>query len=158
MVWLMAMIGCDGSEPTTATEATSSVQFQEPATPQEALRGVVESWANYPNGGSGDIMLAHARMFYLHRDEILKTLEIVETLEEGPFAYVMYRYSVGATICRDAHSFMQVEGSWFLVNIPYFSERTPLEADVFRTHQDFLAQAQDKASQWTEKQSACWWE
>ena len=57
-----------------------------------------------------------------HRDEMLKTLEVVETVETEKLAVSFVRYSVGTTVYRDSVWMRKFDGRWLISANQYFSE------------------------------------
>jgi len=68
-------------------------------------------------GDAGLLDPAYRAYFRFHKDEIFKTLEVVETSESGDYGIAFYRYSIGTNIVRRAIWCGKVNGEWYWV--PY---------------------------------------
>ncbi len=56
-----------------------------------------------------------------HRDEMLKTLEVVETKESANIGVAFIRYSVGTKMYRKGIWMRKVDGNWRVCQSQYFS-------------------------------------
>ncbi len=91
----------------------------------------------------------------LHREEMLKTLEVVETAETDSVAVGFVRYSIGATVYRDAVWMRRVDGQWRATWSQYFSG---YEKDPFGDGKPDGAKALIKrVSDWNEESPKAWW-
>ena len=90
-----------------------------------------------------------------HRDEMLQTLEVVETAETDNVAVGFVRYSIGATIYRDAVWMRRIDGQWQPAWNQYFSE---YEDDPFGDGKPDNAKALIKrVSEWEKQSPKSWW-
>jgi hypothetical protein len=91
----------------------------------------------------------------LHRDEMLKTLEVVETAETSNVAVGFVRYSIGATVYRDAIWMRKVDGQWRATLTQYFSD---YEKDPFGDGKPEEAKVLIKrVSDWRGESPKAWW-
>jgi hypothetical protein len=91
----------------------------------------------------------------LHRDEMLKTLEVVEAVETTNVAVGFVRYSIGATVYRDAVWMRKVDGQWRASSSQYFSD---YEKDPFGDGKPEEAKALIKrVSNWKDESPKAWW-
>lgn len=85
--------------------------------PSSDLEKAVNDYVEFQVSGGfglGYVVIDNAYYDWLHRDEILNTLEIVkiDTLEDR--AAVFVRWTVGTNIFREGYMFRNVEGVWAL--------------------------------------------
>ncbi len=153
----LVVTGCD--EGTTASSAPAkhlvAADLEAARTVKGAVRMLVASWLTPFT--VDEIPSATGWHRLSNRDELLRTLEVVEVLEEHPFARALYQYSIGSTVCRKTITMQLVDGFWLSASIPYFSEYSPYEKRIHLNHQDFLQNAQERAAEWVDKQPSCWW-
>jgi len=86
---------------------------------------------------------------------MLQTLEVVETAETDNVAVGFVRYSIGATIYRDAVWMRRIDGQWQPAWNQYFSE---YEDDPFGDGKPDNAKALIKrVSEWEKQSPKSWW-
>jgi hypothetical protein len=91
----------------------------------------------------------------LHRDEMIKTLEVVETPETPNVAVAFVRYSIGATVYREAVWMRRIEGQWRATLGQYFSD---YEKDPFGDGKPDEAKALIKrVTDWKGQSPKSWW-
>ena len=89
-----------------------------------------------------------------HRDEMLRTLEVVETAELDSMAASFTRYSIGANIYRKVVWLRKVDGQWRVSQKTYFSEYSDDPGADWKSEKAkaLLSRVKD----WEEKSKA-WW-
>lgn len=77
-----------------------------------------------PEGGAEqfEYMLDRPNFVRQHRDEMLKTLEVVDTVQTQNIAVGFVRYSIGATTYHDSVWMRKIDGQWRPAWNQYFSE------------------------------------
>ena len=90
-----------------------------------------------------------------HRDEMLRTLEIVEVVETEKMGAAFVRYSVGAHIYRKGIWMRKVDGSWRVLLTQYISS---FGDDPFRDGKPQEAKKLIKRVEEWEKDSENWWD
>ena len=68
-----------------------------------------------PGLGDGWFYPAYQAYANFHKDEIFKTLEVVETSESGRYGIAFYRYSIGTNTVRRAIWCGKFNGEWYWV-------------------------------------------
>ena len=91
-----------------------------------------------------------------HKDEILKTIEVVEkdTIPGKDFILVFYRYSVGADIVHQTEYMKQMDGKWY-IHPAYFAS---YDDDPFGNGKGIEGKALlEKADKWRKEDENIWW-
>lgn len=99
---------------------------------------------------------AASSYIYNHKDEILKTLEIVEvdTIPDKDFVLVFYRYSIGSEIVHAYNYMKKLDGKYFL----YYRYFSSYEGDPFKNGRGTEGKALlKKLDDWTEADKNIWW-
>jgi len=92
----------------------------------------------------------------LHREEMLKTLEVVDTSQTDNIAVAFIRYSIGSTVYRDAVWMRKVDGRWLVCWKQYFSDYGD---DPFGDGKPDAAKAVIKrVNEWEQESPKEWWE
>ncbi len=98
-----------------------------------------------------------AQFFRAHREEIKKTLEVVEVMENGNLAIAFVRYSIGSDLYREVKWLRKVDSSW-TINLGYYSKYTDEEDDpVLKGKMDWLKKVIDKKDAWERDNEPIWW-
>jgi hypothetical protein len=99
-------------------------------------------------------LLDRVEFLRIHRDEMVKSLEVVEIVETEKIAVALVRYSIGLSVYRDRVWMRRVDGRWF-ASVAYFSEYAE---DPFGDGKPDEAKALIKRVEAWEKASAeKWW-
>jgi hypothetical protein len=100
-------------------------------------------------------LLDRPNFLRLHRGEMLKTLEVVDTAETSNVAVSFVRYSIAATVYRDAVWMRKVDGQWRATLNQYFSG---YEKDPFGDGKPEEAKAlMKRVSDWKDESPKAWW-
>jgi hypothetical protein len=90
-----------------------------------------------------------------HREEMLKTLEVVETVEADTLAACFVRYSVGGSIYRQVQWLHRIDGDWRVSQKSYFSS---LADDPFNDgNPDRAKNLLKRVVQWEKDSAPIWW-
>ena len=149
-------VGCESSPTESAHDPLTAADLQATSS---TLEGAVRSFIDHTTRGPTKrypFTMASSWYERTHRDEILKTLEIVRVEENIPFGMAFFRFSIGTVICRDSQAFHNLEGVWLPTYIPHFSEYSPPEKTIHIEHIDFLKKMDEESDEWKKEQPKCW--
>lgn len=145
---------------TSCTQGSSS-PAETPPSAYEAkgsIEGTLKEAFTYDlNNAAVPVFNAQSQFKREHKDEILKTLEVVETAEipKQDITLVFYRYSVGTDFARSTAYFKEVDGKWYFYS-KYFSS---YDDDPFRNGQGENGKALlEKVEKWEDSDSMPWWQ
>lgn len=91
-----------------------------------------------------------------HKNELLRSLEIVEKIEvpTKKLILVFYKYSIGADVVRKTLWFKKLEGKWFLFDRNISSN----EEDPFQDgNPDEAKKVLERAGKWNKESEDVWW-
>jgi hypothetical protein len=96
----------------------------------------------------------HQAFLRAHRDEMLKTLEIVDVTQTDKIAVAFVRYSVGSNVYREGVWMRRVDGRWRVCSSQYFSS---FGDDPFNDGKPDEAKKLIKRLDDWEKDAKTWW-
>ena len=124
---------------------------------QNTIEGTLKASMEYDFQFSDQVPLTDKAYFNSkHKDEILKTFEVVEkeTIPGKDIVLVFYRYSVGADIVHATSYMKQMDGKWY-IHSKYYSS---YDDDPFKNGQATEGKALlEKLSKWEEESKDIWW-
>lgn len=124
---------------------------------QNTIEGTLKASTEYDIQFNEQVPLTDKAYFTAkHKDEIIKTIEVVEkdTIPSKDFILVFYRYSVGADIVHKTTYMKQMEGKWY-VHPAYFGS---YEDDPFKNGKGVEGKALlDKSDKWEKEDENIWW-
>ncbi|MGI8600219.1 MAG: hypothetical protein ACR2KB_13275 [Chitinophagaceae bacterium] len=97
-----------------------------------------------------------ARYYFLkkHKDEVLKTLEVVEEVEvQKDVVLIFYRYSIGTDIVKQTIYMRKIDGKY----LPYSKYYSSYEDDPFKNGKPDEGKALLKKAEEWEKNENIWW-
>ena len=124
---------------------------------QNTVEGTLKASMEYDFQFSDQVSLTDKAYFNSkHKDEILKTIEVVEkdTIPGKDIVLVFYRYSVGADIVHATSYMKQIDGKWY-IHSKYYSS---YDDDPFKNGKPTEGKALlDKSSKWEDESKDIWW-
>jgi hypothetical protein len=127
------------------------------ATAQNTIEGTLKESLAYDLQFSEQVQIHDRAVFQAkHKDEILKTIEVVQkdSIPGKDIVLVYYRYSVGADIVRSTSYMKQIDGKWY-VHSKYYSsyEDDPFGNGKGEEGKKILKKAED----WEKESNEIWW-
>jgi hypothetical protein len=96
-----------------------------------------------------------ANFLLKHRDEMLQTLNVAETVEVETLGVCFVRYSVGGNVYRDARWIRKIDGDWFICAREYFSSYAD---DPFGDgNPQHAKKLIERVDAWNKDSSPKWW-
>ncbi len=127
----------------------SATEFKYDKTPLGTLKESYRHSLSDPNAYD-------ARHYFLkkHRDEVIKTLEIVEEVEvQKDVVLIFYRYSIGTDIVKQTTYMRKIDGKY----LPYNKYYSSYDDDPFQNGKGDEGKALiKKAGEWEENEKI-WW-
>lgn len=127
------------------------------ATAQTTIEGTLKESIAYDLQFSEQIQIQDKAAFQAkHKDEILKTIEVVQkdSIPGKNIILVYYRYSVGADIVRNTNYMKQIDGKWY-IHSKYYSS---YDDDPFGNGKgEEGKKIIKKADEWEKESKDIWW-
>jgi hypothetical protein len=148
----LACAGCSVTAP-SAHQIEYSVPKQPADLVKQYYRDVV--WRLPEKGYEFAFLLDGPTFIAKHRDEMLKTLEVVETVEVETIAASFVRYSIGGDIYRQVRWLRKVDGAWYVSQRTYYSS---FGDDPFNDgNPERAKQLLNRTNQWEKDSAPIWW-
>lgn len=141
--------------PETKDPKSSLAQVNED---QSSIEGALRLFFDYRfNEDEGKPIVYDRVYFYkLHRDEIRKTIEIVEkdTIPGKDFILVFFRYSVGADVAHSTLYMKKLDNNWY-IHTGYYSslDEDPFDNGKGAEGRELLK----KSDEWEKGDDKLWW-
>jgi hypothetical protein len=135
----------------------SNIMLIKKAEAKNTIDGTLKAKMEYDFQFYDEIPLTdNAYFISKHKDEILKTFEIVEkdTIPGKDIVLVFYRYSVGADIVRETSYLKKIDDKWY-IHTHYYSS---YDNDPYKNGKPIEGKALlEKKSKWEEESKDIWW-
>ena len=124
---------------------------------QNTIEGTLKASMEYDFQFSDQVPLTDKAYFNSkHKDEILKTIEVVQkdSISGKDIVLVYYRYSVGADIVRSTNYMKQIDGKWYIHSKYYSSyDDDPFGNGKGEEGKKIIKKADD----WEKESKEIWW-
>lgn len=153
---LILFASCNQSGNIPSTSSNNLVIIKK-AEAQNTIEGTLKANTEYNLQFNEQVRLTDKAYFTAkHKNEILKTIEVVEkdTIPGKDFILVFYRYSVGADIVHETAYMKQINSKWY-IHPAYYSS---YDDDPFKNGKGVEGKALlDKADKWEKADENIWW-
>lgn len=146
---VMTLVGCSTSNGNPAPEKATLVIHSDTTTKAAALNFLRDQ--HDESDAEGDVFYAEQQWHLDHWEEITNTLSVNDVQEADSLALVLYSYSVGGDIFRDALWMRRYKGRWAVSLDQYFYYSEYNSKDPFGDGNGERAKSMiEKASAWKE--------
>jgi len=154
---IISILSCDQSKKTAESKTGEEKKEISSNSDQSTMKGTLEKYLDYFYMREMNEQLTDDGYFYsIHKDEIHKTLEIVEkdSIPGKDFILVFFRYSVGAEVAHRSFYLKQIDGKWFIHTSYYSSyQDDPYKNGKPEEAKKMLAKVED----WEKGDDNIWW-